>query len=122
MKRFLAMMSLVGLTSGCGAVEPVPPEALETGVWLDVRTPAEFAQGHVEGALNLSHDQIREDHPLLVSGDLPKDKPILAYCRSGRRSGIAKSLLEPMGYTVIDVGSFGNAQATARKAAEPAQP
>ena len=78
------------------------------GVWIDVRTPQEFAAGHVTGAFNLPHDEIRSDHELLST--LPKDETLLLYCRSGRRSGIAKNLLEEMGFTVRNVGGFGAAR------------
>jgi phage shock protein E len=66
---------------------------------LDVRTPEEFASGHVDGAINIPHtevpnriDEIRE----LVGGEA--HKPVVVYCRSGRRSGIAKKALERAGF------------------------
>jgi phage shock protein E len=61
---------------------------------LDVRTPEEFAEGHVPGAVNVPHDQIaaRLDQ-------VPKDKDVVLYCRSGRRAGLAAELLAANGYT-----------------------
>jgi rhodanese-related sulfurtransferase len=61
---------------------------------VDVRTPAEFAEGHVAGALNVPHDEISTRAAELG----PKDAPILLYCRSGRRSAIAAEALRALGY------------------------
>lgn len=63
---------------------------------IDVRTPEEFAAGHIEGALNIPFDQIRQGIQS-VKG-LKKDSPILIYCRSGRRSAIAQATLAQQGY------------------------
>ncbi len=68
---------------------------------LDVRTPEEFAGGHVPGAINI---------PVQVLGGRisevgPKDKPVVVYCRSGGRSASAASMLKQAGYAeVLDVG------------------
>ncbi|PRQ03021.1 Thiosulfate sulfurtransferase PspE precursor [Enhygromyxa salina] len=66
---------------------------------LDVRTPKEFARGHIEGAININHsdvparlDEIRE----LVGGDV--HKPVVLYCKSGRRAGIVKDQLIDAGF------------------------
>lgn len=77
---------------------------------LDVRTPEEFASGHVEGAININHtdvparlDEIRE----LVGGDL--HKPIVVYCKSGRRAGIVKKELLDAGFDrVTNLGGLGD--------------
>jgi len=61
---------------------------------LDVRSPEEFAAGHVPGAVNVPYDQIASR---LV--DVPKDKDVVLYCRSGRRAGIAAEVLQANGYT-----------------------
>ena len=66
----------------------------EGALLLDVRTPDEFAAGHIEGARNIPHDQLRsrlDEVRTLVDGNL--SAPIVVYCRSGRRSGMAKETL-----------------------------
>jgi rhodanese-related sulfurtransferase len=65
-------------------------------VVLDVRTPAEFAAGHVPGARNLSHDQLagRLDELAAV-----RDKQVVLYCRSGRRTLLAEDTLRQAGFT-----------------------
>jgi rhodanese-related sulfurtransferase len=64
-------------------------------VVLDVRTPEEFAAGHVPGALNVAHDQVEARLPELAAY---KSKDVVVYCRSGRRSDIALKVLEANGF------------------------
>lgn len=61
---------------------------------LDVRTPQEFAEGHVPGAVNISHDQLAAR-----LAEVPKDQDVVLYCRSGRRAGMAADVLRAHGYT-----------------------
>ena len=83
-------------------------------VLIDVRTAEEFATGALPGALNISHLQIAEQIATLVPD---KNAPVVLYCRSGNRSGIAQETLKQMGYTqVINAGAFVSLQA-AQKAA-----
>jgi len=65
-------------------------------VVLDVRTPAEFAAGHVPGARNVSHDLLAEKLGELSS---LKDKQVVLYCRSGRRTALAEQTLREAGFT-----------------------
>src|SRR5690606_10222682 len=71
---------------------------------VDVRTPSEFASGSVKGAVNIPLDKI--------SGQLSKfkgKKNIVVFCRSGNRSGQAKSILEKNGFqNVINGGTWQN--------------
>lgn len=79
-------------------VEAYPSD--KNGVCLDARTPQEFEQGHLEGAINinyLSHDLASELEKL------PKDKTYYVCCRSGRRSLRICVLLKNMGYTVYNL-------------------
>ena len=61
---------------------------------LDVRTPAEYAEGHVPGAVNVPHDQLASR-----LAEVPKDKDVVLYCRSGRRTALAAEVLASHGYT-----------------------
>ena len=71
-------------------------------ILLDVRTAKEFAAGHIKGAILIPDYEIR----LRAEKELPdKDKTILVYCRSGRRSKLAARDLAELGYT--DVLEFG---------------
>lgn len=81
--------------------------AIANEVWIDVRTPEEYAAGHVRGALLMPHDQIAA----LVGAQVPdKDADIQLYCRSGRRADVARDTLLAMGYKkVTNHGSLENA-------------
>ena len=71
--------------------------------------PDEFASGHVEGAVNIPYDQIGTSNTLQSAPfkNLKKEDPVLVYCRSGRRSAIAKQELSKLGYqTVMDGGGL----------------
>ena len=74
-----------------------------------VTSPAEFATGHIGGAVNIPLDQIGAGIP---SGyKLRRDSRILLYCRSGQRSEAARKLLEQQGYLyVLNGGSIEDAQ------------
>jgi len=65
-------------------------------VVLDVRTAEEFAQGHVPGARNISHDQLGARLGELAG---ERDKDLVIYCRSGHRAGIAVETLHEAGFT-----------------------
>lgn len=67
-------------------------------VVLDVRTPDEFAAGHVPGARNVSHDVLSSK--IAELGDL-RDKQVVLYCRSGRRSQLAEDTLRKAGFTKL---------------------
>ena len=61
---------------------------------LDVRAPEEFITGHVPGAVNIPYDQVAAR-----LAEVPKDKDVVLYCRSGRRAGMAAEVLAANGYT-----------------------
>ena len=65
---------------------------------LDVRTQEEYDQGHIPGAIVISHEEIAEKAEKVLTD---KDQLILVYCRSGRRSKIAAEALMELGYTNI---------------------
>ena len=111
MKRFLPLVLSIFLLAGCASA---PKEAsfrqidmqeavklMETEkdyIILDVRTPEEFREGHIPGAVNVPNESIG-------AGEIPelprKDQLILVYCRSGNRSKQASKKLAQAGYTNI---------------------
>ena len=86
-----------------GDIKPDEARALvERGALLvDVRTPEEFAAGHISGARNIPLDQVTARASALK----PADAPVIVYCRSGARSALAKRLLKSAGRT--DVRNLG---------------
>lgn len=86
------------------ALTPSPPESLPEGaVFIDVRSPVEFTGGSISGAVNIPVNQIQ-----LITAHKPaihKQQPIVVFCASGMRSGVARRQLISMGYeTVINGG------------------
>ena len=75
---------------------------------LDVRTPEEYAEGHIPGAICISHDSIPTD----TIPELPdKAQLIMIYCRSGRRSKLAAEQLVSQGYTnIVEFGGVNTWQ------------
>ena len=71
---------------------------------LDVRTPGEFAAGHISGAINVPNESIADQEP----SKLPdKNQLILVYCRSGSRSKRASVKLAKIGYTnIVEFGGI----------------
>lgn len=65
---------------------------------IDVRTPGEFAQGHLPNAINIPYQQITSE---LTTKKIAKDRSIIVYCRSGNRSGIANKMLVTDGYSNV---------------------
>jgi hydroxyacylglutathione hydrolase len=65
---------------------------------LDVRAPEEYAAGHVPGAVNIPHDQVASR-----LAEVPKEKDVVLYCRSGRRSALAGEVLAGSGYTRLQL-------------------
>ena len=70
----------------------------EDYIILDVRTQYEYDQGHIPGAIVISHEEIAEKAEKVLTD---KNQMILVYCRSGRRSKIAAEALVELGYTNI---------------------
>jgi len=73
----------------------------KSAVILDVRTPAEYAQGHVQGSINIPLDTLTQN-----LHQLDKDKPVIACCRSGMRSGQAVNVLQDHGFTAYNGGPW----------------
>ena len=106
-QRLLAFALVLGAACAEKSKEaplPVPAatQSVEAQAWsviataaqlIDVRTPEEFATGHLLNARNIPHDQIQNHVAEL--GEL--DSSIVLYCRSGNRSGQAKVVLEGLG-------------------------
>ncbi|MEI7682735.1 MAG: rhodanese-like domain-containing protein [Candidatus Saccharibacteria bacterium] len=69
---------------------------------IDVREPHEFTTAHVAGAINIPLGTI--SHETTVLRSVAKDEPIIVYCRSGGRSGMAMGILQGQGFTDVTNG------------------
>ncbi len=74
-----------------------------TVVRLDVRTAEEYAAGHIDGAILI--DVLQNDFLSEAKKQLPQDRTIALYCRSGRRSKTAAKLLAAEGYDVVELAT-----------------
>ena len=115
MKKILPIFLVALLLVGCAAPaeeityrqinmdEAITMMEEESGyIILDVRTPEEFADKHIPGAINVPNETIGTEE----ISELPdKDQLILVYCRSGNRSKQASEKLAALGYT--NVYEFG---------------
>jgi rhodanese-related sulfurtransferase len=97
----LFLAACVATAAVAAEVATVTPDTLlerqrkgdEALLVLDVRTPEEFASGHVPGAVNIPYDQL----PARI-GEVPRDKDVVLYCRTGRRAALAAEVLAGQGY------------------------
>ena len=107
---------LIGLFASWLLATVVRAEVPADAVWIDVRTPTEYSQGHLEQARNIPFDGIVVG---VTSLKLSSDAPIYVYCASGGRAKVAKQSLEAAGYTnVTNAGGLEDA----RKLAEETTP
>ena len=119
MKKVLPILLAALLLAGCVApteeityrqismTDAVTMMEEETGyIILDVRTPEEFAERHIPGAINIPNETIStEEIPELPD----KDQLVLVYCRSGNRSKQASEKLAVLGYTnIVEFGGIND--------------
>ncbi len=113
-KKLVILLLAVMLLTACGQDKENNQEAIyvnitaeeakeimdseEGYIILDVRTQEEYDEGHIPGAIVISHEEIAEKAEGVLTD---KNQLILVYCRSGRRSKIAAEALVELGYTNI---------------------
>ena len=110
MKKLLTcLLATLGLTTACAKqnfenadVQEFAELIADTNVVvLDVRSAAEFAEGHIQRAILI--DQGQSDFVEKAKATLPTDKKIAVYCRSGRRSANAAGRLADVGYKCVNL-------------------
>ena len=92
------------------AAPSADPQQSAATVWIDVRTPQEYAEGHLKEAANLPLDAFEELLPATV-----KDKSAIValYCRSGNRSGRALAIAQKLGYAnAFNAGGYSALKAS----------
>lgn len=87
---------------------------------LDVRTPAEHAEGYIPGT-DFNIDVLEDSYTRIATEKLPKDKPVALYCRSGNRSKKAAKILANKGYKVVELGTGFRGWVAAGKRVETPQ-
>lgn len=111
--RFLsiiaALVAVFGLTVALTGCSNQNVDMSTVTAVIDVRTPDEFASGHLDGAVNINWED-----PTFADqvSTLDKDGVYILYCRSGNRAGQALDAMTSMGFTnVTNVGGVDNASA-----------
>lgn len=114
MKKLLVSLSLVivatlGL-SACSAPAAATKPMTTGTVVVDVRTPGEYAQGHLEGAINADVESSTFESQVK---ELPTDATYLLYCHSGTRAAAAVSRMTAMGFAhLTNAGGIDQAAAS----------
>ncbi|MBR3978614.1 MAG: rhodanese-like domain-containing protein [Oscillospiraceae bacterium] len=114
MKKLILLFFVMLFLTACGQTEENRQEATYMNITaaeakeimdrqkdyiiLDTRTQAEYEEGHIPGAIVISHDEVLEKAESVLTD---KNQLILVYCRSGRRSKLAAEDLVKLGYTNI---------------------
>lgn len=108
MKKWLSAFILAGATlvgvTACSdntqtnATTQQASNTKAAGVWIDVRTPEEYAEGHLQDAINVPYEQIANEIAKISPN---KDAPVNLYCRTGRRAEVALNELKKLGYTNV---------------------
>ena len=95
-------MSFLNFLFGGGHTTDLKQLIDEGAFLVDVRTPGEYAGGHVKGSVNIPLDNLQTQ-----IGKFKDKKYIIVFCRSGNRSGMAKNILEQNGFkNVVNGGTW----------------
>lgn len=98
------------LSTNSGAalsMQTIMDDVSKGGQLIDVRTATEYESGHIDGAINLSLQDIRAG----IMPTITKDKPLYVYCQSGNRSSQATAAFKAAGYkNIIDLGAITHVQ------------
>ena len=98
---FIFILSACSAQSGdVISVKEFKSKLSQSSTLLDVRTPDEFNEGHLEKAININ---IKSDQFESQCEKLEKTKPVLVYCHSGARSHRAAEMLRKKGYKVLEL-------------------
>jgi rhodanese-related sulfurtransferase len=92
-------MGILSKLFGMGPKADIGQLIKEGAIILDVRTPGEYAGGHIRGSLNIPVDQLKNK-----IGSLKKDKAIITCCASGMRSASARGILRASGFVEVHNG------------------
>ena len=110
-----------GILYSCNQIkkESELPQLIKEGaILIDVRSREEFDEGSVPGAINIPIDLLSDNIE-----EIPTDKPIIVFCKSGNRAGKAKKILEENNITdVTNGGSWQNVQKALNKAESEMEP
>lgn len=123
--KLMSILAILCSIFGCKSYQSLSVDEFEKAISdrhvirLDVRTPEEYAEGHIEGTRNI--DVLKDDFKSKATSTLPKKDAtgspttIAVNCRSGKRSKKAASILARKGYKVIELDTGYNGWVSAGK-------
>ena len=122
MIRFILPLAFLIQLAACAQGDSATPESFvvshePNALVLDVRTPAEYSGGHVDGAININlfASDFREQ-----VAEFDRQRPVYLYCGSGQRSGRAAAILSEMCFErAVNVGGYGELKAAGAEVVEP---
>ena len=107
MKKILILIAVAVFAAGCvNRYDSVDPQEFAEALRnpdiqiIDTRTPQEYCEGHIPGAVNIDLDS---EGFFEQMDSLDKDKPVAVYCRGGRRSKIAAERFVEKGFKVTEL-------------------
>jgi phage shock protein E len=113
MKKIFAIIALAfAATFALAACAPAagPITVGADTIVIDVRTPAEYSEGHLDGAVNID---VQDPNFGTILSQLPTDGDYVVYCRSGNRSAQAVEIMKAAGFTnVVDAGGVSEASSS----------
>ena len=105
----LSLVSCAGERHKASERAAAPSSTQQRPIYIDVRTPSEYADGHVVGAINIPHGEMAERHTELAA---LRDSSLVVYCASGRRSALAIEVLKNNGFeNVVNAGGLDDLRA-----------
>ncbi|MEY2698120.1 MAG: hypothetical protein RL720_76 [Actinomycetota bacterium] len=117
MKKFFALIALALVATFALAACAPAGDPITVGpdtIVIDVRTPSEYSEGHLDGAVNIDVQDPSFD---TILSQLPTDGDYVVYCRSGNRSAQAVAKMKAAGFTnVADAGGLSDASSKTGKA------
>ena len=105
MKTYFYLFAFLICAAGCSQFKSKPitefsQNDLKNGILVDVRTPEEYDAGHLDGAININ---LLEEGFAARFDTIQKGKTLYLYCKKGGRSARAASILDSMGFQVMDL-------------------
>jgi len=104
-------MGLLSFLTGSSKNKQIQSFLARNSLILDVRTPEEFRQGHINGAKNIPLQQLSAHAEKLKQ----QNKPVITCCRSGMRSATASSMLKSSGIECMNGGGWDSLNVLIKK-------
>lgn len=103
----MSILSFLGLDNKSGSITEYQQKG---AIVLDVRTPGEYASGHIKGSKNIPLNEL----PTRIQEIKKLNKPVIACCQSGMRSSQATQFLQKNGIDVVNGGGWRNVEMNLR--------